>query len=236
VLRGPCGFEGPRTTSIYDGTQKVNRVETWKNGVLQEQSAGTSDYANRSNVKYAEGKRQGVERVLDEQGQLAATISWNRGVKDGKEVAYAEGGTKVIKEIVWRVGVIAQVTEFYLNGNPKRKELHDAPERMLVEEYWDTGKTKRQGAYASCSRYGSQHWCEQGQHRSFFESGASAAEETYKQGQLHGARKSWWENGTLQAEEAYTDGRCTKRKRWDQQGKLEADEEYEADGSRKLKR
>lgn len=234
VLRGPCGFEGPRTTSIYDGTEKLNRVETWKNGVLQEQRAGTSDYAERSNVKYAEGKRQGIERVLDEQGKLAATISWNRGVKDGKEIAYAEGGTKVIKETVWRAGVITQVTEFYLNGNPKRKELHDKPEHMQVEEYWDTGKIKRQGAYAACSRYG--RWCEEGLHRSFFESGASSEEETYKQGQLHGARKSWWENGTLQAEESYAEGRCMKRKRWDQKGKLETDEEYEADGSRKLKR
>lgn len=236
VLRGLCGFDGARTSSIFDGTQKLNRVETWKNGVLQEQSAGTSAYAERSSVKFVEGKRDGIERVLDEQGKLAATITWNRGLKDGKEAEYAEGGTKVVKEIVWRAGEVKQLTEFFLNGNPKRQELHDKPDHKQVREYWDTGKTRRQGDYVACSRYGGRGWCEEGMHRTFFEGGEPASEETYKQGKLEGQRKSWWQNGRPEAEEAYVDGRRSKSKRWDQDGKLIADEEYEADGSRKLKR
>ncbi len=235
LLRGPCGFEGQRATTVYDGTEKVDRIETWRNGVLLEQGAGTSEYSERSNVKFVEGKKHGLERVLDDKGKLSATISWNRGVKDGKESEYAEGGTKTVKEIVWKAGEVAQLTEFYLNGKPKLKEVHDKPEHKQVEGYWDTGKLRQQGGHVLCSRYGVRDWCADGEHRSFYEDGKPSTVETYAQGQEHGPQKSWWPNGKLQAEELYIEGKRAKSKRWDAQGKLSADEEYEADGSRKLK-
>lgn len=236
LLREPCGFAGARTTPVYDGTGQVNRVETWKSGVLESESAGESQYADRSNVQYADGKKHGVERVLDEQGKLAATITWNRGVKEGKESEYAEGGSKLVKELIWRAGELAQTNELYLNGNPKQKELFDKPDHKEVISYWDTGKVRRQGGFGKCSDGGYRYWCEEGLFRSFFEDGRPAGEENYKNGQQHGTSKSWWPNGKLQADEKYNEGRCTERKQWDRDGKLTIDEAYEADGSRKLKR
>jgi hypothetical protein len=63
-VRKPCGFDGPATTSIYDGTGKVSRVLTFKDGALQKEGAGTSDSVARSEVSFKDGKKQGDERVL----------------------------------------------------------------------------------------------------------------------------------------------------------------------------
>jgi hypothetical protein len=95
-------------------------VDTWQDGVIQKQGAGSSDYASRSEVAFKDGKKQGEERLLGKDGKLAATITWDRGVKEGKEISFAEGGKKVVKEIVWKAGEMTQVTELYLNGNPSR--------------------------------------------------------------------------------------------------------------------
>ena len=139
-LRKICGFDGAVTTSIYDGTGKVARVDTWKDGVIQKQGAGTSDYASRSEVAFKDGKKQGEERVLGKDGKLAAIINWDRGVKEGKEIVFAEGGKKVVKEIVWKAGEMTQVTELYLNGNPSLKETYADPKKKQVQAFWDTGK------------------------------------------------------------------------------------------------
>ena len=117
-----AGASAGVTTSVHDGTGKVARVDTWKDGVIQKQGAGSSDYASRSEVAFKDGKKQGPERVLGKDGKVAAIINWDRGVKEGKEITFAEGGKKVVKEIVWKAGEMTQVTELYLNGNPSLKE------------------------------------------------------------------------------------------------------------------
>ena len=239
-LRKICGFDGAVTTSIYDGTGKVSRVDTWKDGVIQKQGAGSSDYASRSEVAFKDGKKQGPERVLGKDGKLAALINWNRGVKEGKEISFADDGKKVVKEIVWKAGEMTQVTELYLNGNPSLKETYANPKKKQVQAFWDTGKVSEEGAFLVCEStsygYRSRDWCEDGVHRSYFESGAREAEVTFRLGKRQGPSQSWWENGKPESVEAYADDKLTRAKRWDKDGKLLSDDEFEADGSRKLKR
>jgi antitoxin component YwqK of YwqJK toxin-antitoxin module len=235
-LRKPCGFDGAATTSIYDGTGKVSRIDTWKDGVLQKQGAGTSDYAARSEVGFKDGKKDGEERVLAKDGRLASTITWSRGVKDGKERVYADDGKRIVKETVWQAGESKQVTELYLNGNRKLEEVYEGPKRKLVKEFWDTGKVSSEGAFVICDAHRYRPWCEDGVHRSYYENGAHKSEVSYRLGKRHGPSQSWWEDGKQETVAEYADDKVTRAKNWDKDGKLVSDDEFEADGSRKIKR
>jgi antitoxin component YwqK of YwqJK toxin-antitoxin module len=238
-LRRPCGLDGAVTTSIYDGTGKVARVDTWKDGVIQKQGAGTSDYGSRSEVAFKDGKKHGEERVLAKDGKvgrLTAIVTWNLGVKDGKEVEFADDGKRIVKETIWQAGVVKEVTELYLNGTPKLKEIHESPKRKLVKEFWDTGKVSHEGAMVACDGRSWRPWCEDGVHRSYFESGTRRSEVSYRMGKRHGPSLGWWENGRPETVAAYADDKMTEAKAWDRDGKLVVDDQYEADGSRKLRR
>ena len=50
--------------SIYDGTGKVNRVQTWRDGVIQKEDPGASDWGSGSEVSFKDGKKHGEERIL----------------------------------------------------------------------------------------------------------------------------------------------------------------------------
>jgi antitoxin component YwqK of YwqJK toxin-antitoxin module len=156
-------------------------------------------------------------------GRLAAIITWNRGVKDGKELDFAEDGKK-------------EVTELYLNGNPKLKEIHESPKRKLVKEFWDTGKVSREGAMVACGARLYRAWCEDGVHRSYFENGARRSEVTYRMGKRDEPSLGGWDNGRRETVAAYAHDKVTEAKSWDRDGKLVADDRFEAEGSRKLRR
>jgi antitoxin component YwqK of YwqJK toxin-antitoxin module len=235
-LRSWCGFDGKKTVQIYDGTGKVSRVVTWRDGVLQEQRGGVSDYASGSNVSFKDGKKHGEERIVDKTGKLLKTIEWNRGVQDGKEREYADDGKKVIRESRWRADVLQEVTELFLNGNPKSRETFETPDRKLMKRFWDTGKLREEGVWVSCNNgWGGRDWCPDGTFKSYFENGTPAAEESYDHGKRRGTAKTWWPDGKPQSVEEYVDDRRSKAKHWDKDGKLVLDEQYEADGSRKLR-
>jgi len=238
-VRKPCGFDGPATTQIYDGTGKVSRVLTFKDGVLQKEGAGTSAYAARSEVAFKDGKKQGEERVLRADGKVASTIAWDKGVKEGKEITYADDGKKIVKEIVWKAGEMLQLHEWYLNGNLKLEESYRGSKKKRVKEYWDSGKAELEGDLVLCETndwgFVFRDWCEEGVQKSYFENGAPESEASYHLGKQQGPSKTWWENGKPASVEEWADGRPTKAKRWDKDGKLIADDEFEADGSRKIK-
>jgi antitoxin component YwqK of YwqJK toxin-antitoxin module len=239
-LRKWCGFEGgATTTSIYDGTGKVSRVDTWKDGVLEKQGAGDSRYAQRSEVAFKDGQKQGPERVRRQDGTLASSIIWDRGVKDGQELSYADDGKKIVEEILWKAGAMKQLTDFYLNGNPQLKESYDSPTRKHAQGFWDTGKISQEGELAICDTdvygYHYRDWCAEGVHRAYFEDGKPAEETSFRRGQRQGTSKTWWENGRPASVEEYRDDTLTKAKCWDKDGKLLSDDEFEADGSRRIR-
>lgn len=70
VMRTPCGFPAAQTTSIYDGTGKVARIETYKDGLIQKLAPGDSDYARRVEVSFIDGKKHGEERQFSKDGKL----------------------------------------------------------------------------------------------------------------------------------------------------------------------
>lgn len=235
-LKKLCGFQGAVTTSIYDGTGKVSRIVTYKDGVIAKEAAGDSAYARGSEVAYKDGKKHGTERLMGRNGKLASIITWSDGVQDGKEQRYSEDGQKVVEESLWKKGELTQRTELFLNGNPKLRETFDGKDKLARTRYWDTGKVAEEGRYLRSSRgYGS-GWAEEGVHKRYYESGKPESETSFVAGKRDGAHKSWWESGLPREEESWKAGTKTKAKAWDKDGKLVLDEEYEADGSRKLKR
>jgi antitoxin component YwqK of YwqJK toxin-antitoxin module len=238
TLRRWCGFEGSVTHSISDGTGKVARIVTYKDGVLQKQAAGTSEYGSGSNVAYRDGKKHGEERVVDKNGKLRELITWNRGVKDGKERHYSDDGKKVVEEIVWQAGQMKQRTELFLNGNPKLREVWESPTKKRTTEFWDTGKTRTEVSLLSCERrrYRAHDWCEEGVGKTYYEDGTLESETSWQKGERHGTHRAFWPNGKPQEVEEYKEGKLQKARRWDRDGQQTVDEEYEADGSRKLTR
>lgn len=62
--------------------------------------------------------------------------------------------------------------------------------------------------------YRNRDWCEDGVHRSYFESGAREAEVTFQLGKRQGASQTWWANGKPESVEAYADDKLTRAKRW----------------------
>jgi len=229
-----CGFDGEATHAIYDGTGKVSRVVTFKDGEIRHEGPGASDFARGSDVSYKNGKKHGEERIFDKTGKLRGSIMWENGIKDGKELKYADDGKRVITETVWTNGETRQVTEFYLNGNPKLREVLTPEKTKETRRFWDTGKVSAEGTLTPCKNSYSR-WCEDGVHKTYYETGAPESETAWKNGQRHGAASRWWENGRPAERAEYADDKCTMRKSWDKDGKLIRDEEYEADGSRKLK-
>jgi antitoxin component YwqK of YwqJK toxin-antitoxin module len=222
------------THSIYDGRGEVRKVVTYKNGELQHEDRGTGKHGSDSAVSYDKGKKHGEERVYSKKGKLSQTINWNLGVKDGKELKYAEDGKRIVSETVWAAGEMQQVTEFYLNGNTKSL-ITVGPEKKEVKIFWDTGKLKDEGNMLRC-KTGYSKWCKDGIEKEYYESGSMKSETNWKADKQDGTTKNWWENGRLSKVEEYDAGLLTSRKTWDKEGKLTADEQYESDGSRKLKR
>ena len=235
TLRVVCGFGAPRTTRIYDGTNKVSRIETWHNGELVERKAGDSDYADRSEVAFKAGKKHGRERLTRADGTAESDIEWSHGVKEGREIHYDETGKKKVTEIVWKAGDRQSTTEFYLNGQRRSYRQVDG-DRGVDQSFWDDGKLQSDAKLVACDRGVYQPirgYCEQGVKSSFYEDGTKAEETQYSKGKRHGESRTFRPDGKPLAVEHYADDVLQKAKRWDESGKLVVDEEYEADGSRK---
>lgn len=232
-MRRYCGFGDEATVQVYDHSGKVQKVVTYRNGVIQKEAAGDSTLSRQSNVAYQDGRKHGEERIVATSGKLQETIQWDRGALLSSK-RYADDGVKVVLETSWKDGELRQKTERYLNGNPKRVETFDG-NTARTQTFWDTGGPSSDVPAVRCGQMGNQ-WCENGVAKGWFENGTPKAEIAYRAGKRHGTTKCWYDSGKPMCVEEYADGKVVKSKRWDKDGNQTADDEYEADGSRKLKR
>ncbi len=234
VLNEWCGFKGDRVVKVYDGTNKVSAVRTFRDGRLTREEPGDSTYASRRSVTFdADGKKQGEERVLRADGTLDSVTRWKAGEQDGVEELYSKDGAKVVTRATWKAGTRVDRTEYFLNGNKKLSEAFDG-DVMTRTTWFDLGAKESEARFKRCQRYSG--WCEDGATRRWFENGKPAEESAWRMGQQHGVTKRWFANGTQESEERWDDGNRRARKQWDDKGALVADDEFEEDGSRKVKR
>lgn len=234
VVNDWCGFKGERVVKVYDGTDKVSAVRTFRDGRLAREEPGDSAYASRRAVSYdRDGRKQGEERVTREDGTLERVVRWKAGVQDGAEELFAKDGAKVVERVVWKDGARKERTELFLNGNPKLRETFDGELQTRVT-WFDVGPKESESQLKRCQRY--RGWCEDGVTRRWFENGGLAEESRWVLGQQDGVSKRWFSNGQQESEERWDKGLRRARRQWDDKGALVADDEFEEDGSRKLKR
>ena len=211
-------------------------MDTWKDGVIQKQGAGTSDYASRSEVAFKDGKKHGEERVLAKDGRLTSIITWSRGVKDGKELEFADDGKRIVKQTLWQAGVMKELTELYLNGNPKLKEIYEGPKRKLMKEFWDTGKVSREGAMVFVRRALLPLLVRGRRAPVLFRKRRAPVGDQLSHGQAPGTEPE------LVGKRQARDRRRVRRRQDDpgqgvgQRRQAGSDDQFEADGSRKIKR
>jgi antitoxin component YwqK of YwqJK toxin-antitoxin module len=231
VLEPWCGFGGEKTVEVYDGTNKVSAVRTFRDGLLVREAPGDSHYAARSAVAYEGGKKTGVERLTREDGTLERTVTWKAGEQEGPEEAYSKDGKKVVSRTEWKAGEQVGHDEFFLNGHVKSREGIDG-QVELRSTFFDLGQAETEERFVRCGR----NWCEDGVHKRFFENGKPAEETHWSKGKQQGEAKQWFDTGAKEREETWVDGLLTKRRAWDAKGAMIADDEFEEDGSRKDKR
>lgn len=234
VVDAWCGFKGDRVVSIYDGTEKVSAIRTFRNGVVVREQPGDSHYAARRDVAFdANGKKQGEERITREDGTLARIARWKSGEQEGAEEVFAKDGQRVVERTLWKGGAPIDHTEFFLNGNPKQREANDGDRQSRIT-WFDLGAKQSEAQFARCSN--GRGWCEDGTSRRWFENGKLAEESRWTLGVQDGVTKRWFPSGTQQLEERWDKGLRRARREWDEKGTLLADDEFEDDGSRKLRR
>ncbi|HPL97123.1 MAG: hypothetical protein WAP08_02350 [Smithellaceae bacterium] len=231
-LRKWCGFAGVVEHSIYD-TTGLNRILTFKDGVIQREQPGNSRRASGSSVSFRGGKKHGEELITGNDGKLRASITWEEGEKNGRELIYADDGKLITVEKLWKDGRLMMVTEFYRNGNPKQRETFDEKQKR-VEQFWDTGKVFTEGAMVLCRYAGYGNWCKEGVHKTYYKNGTVESVTIWKNGKLDGTANRMWENGRTAEAATYTDGKLVARKLWNTDGVIMLDEEYEEDGSVRL--
>lgn len=236
VLAAWCGFGGEKTVQVYDGTGKVNAVRTFRDGRLVREAPGDSPYSTRVAVSFVEGKKDGEERVLREDGTLERTVQWSAGVQNGLEQTYAKDGKKVVQRTTWQAGASVESVENFLNGNPKRREQYEGDKAMQRTTWFDLGQKESEVHLLRCRQAWREGWCEDGLEQRWFENGRLAAQAHWKLGQRDGEGKSWFPDGGQRTEERWLNGSITRRREWDEKGALVADAEFEEDGSRKVKR
>jgi antitoxin component YwqK of YwqJK toxin-antitoxin module len=228
-----CGFGKERRVELVDGTRKVSRIVTHRDGQLVKEEPGDSAYAARRFATFVDGKLDGEERSTRKDGTLARSVTWKLGVRDGPEQEYSDDGKKVVLRVDWKADEKLTSTAFFLNGNRKEQWSRDG-DRAAKRTWYDLGQLEAETAYVRCSSSRGE-WCESGVEKSWFENGKLASETAWQDGRRNGDSRTWFDDGSKRTEETWGDGRRTRLREWDQHGKQLRDDEFEADGSRKVK-
>jgi antitoxin component YwqK of YwqJK toxin-antitoxin module len=164
-------------------TGKVN--EFYETGQLKEE------------VTFKEGKRDGIWKLWDENGNLMAEGIY----KDGKDL------NTVFKS-------------WYENGQlSKQATLKDGKAEGNFKEWYKNGQLKQEGTFKNDKQVGLS--------KEYYEKGQLKIEKTWKDGELDGLSKEWYENGHLKYEFPYKDGKLDGlRKEWYENGQLRSETDY----------
>jgi antitoxin component YwqK of YwqJK toxin-antitoxin module len=225
VLRTWCGFDGEKTTQVFDGSV-LSRTVTHRDGVLTKLVAASS----------AQGDRR-LEVARRDDGTLVLTRTRKREVKWGLQTEFAEDGTTVIEELDYRDDELLRSTRYFGNGDTFFEELRVGPRQYRRTEYFERGGISGTGLWGPCESVLSHRgfWCQTGVHTFFFERGQKHHELTYSQGRVQTAKR-WYENGVLDSIEVYERGQLISNTLFFTDGGYAAGDAFEADGGRALKR
>jgi len=215
-----CGFGGSASTvSTYSSSGKLRGTQTLLAGVVQKQAVLMDNGKPQEEMERQGNQR--TERFFGEDGGKRREKVWNEAEKPAvllRDSEYHASGS-LVRERLYGVSELGgrkrnrllSEARFFLNGQPQSKERYslDGETELVDRQHFnDKGTLVAEGRYALDGRYGQERGL--------------------------GVHKSYYENGKLAQEETYDGKGNVKRLRsWDENGKQTADDELFEDGSRK---
>jgi len=106
-------------------------------------------------------------------------------------------------------------TEWYENGQKKKKETYKDGEEVGKWTYWYENGQKMKG-----ETYRYRDGEEVGKWTQWYENGQKMYEVNYKDGWKDGLYTSWYKNGQKLKEETYKDGKLISHKEWNEDGSV----------------
>ena len=215
-----CGFGGSASTvSTYSSGGKLRGTQTLLAGVVQKQAVLMDNGKPQEEMERQGSQR--TERFFAEDGSKRREKVWNEAEKPAllvRESEYHASGS-LVRERLYGVSEVSgrkrnrllSEARFFLNGQPQSKERYslDGDTELVDRQHFnDKGTLVAEGRYALDGRYGQERGL--------------------------GVHKSYFDNGKLAQEETFDDKGHVKRLRsWDESGKQTADDVLFEDGSRK---
>jgi antitoxin component YwqK of YwqJK toxin-antitoxin module len=206
-----CGFgSSPAQVEMFNDAGVLQMRARYANGQRQKLE---ELYPNGQVGRVEETKDgQRFERRFAEDGVLRRELQWQLDGKSSNKTLEREFSEKgsLVREQKWADRRAVSDASFYLNGQPKNRQLYSRDGNTeLVEEtaYYDNGKPSSTGRYSQADRY---NRIPVGTHQSFSQQGKLVGESIYD-----------------------TRGRISREREWDEAGKLVHDDEVFEDGSRK---
>lgn len=181
---------------IFDKKGHLDRIETYKNGVLQEDSAAEildvkkelgQDGKIKSIGSYANGKKQGIFREYNSDGEIIASSVYKNDVKVGEGVITGSG--KYIGS--WKI--------YYPTGELRAEgEYEEGKKNGKWKYYFITGELEQKGNYKNNLPSGEWVW--------YFKNREIKRQEYYRKGREDGESIEYDEQNRIVNSGNYVDG------------------------------
>lgn len=174
------------TYTLYDKGKLVNGKvnEYFEDGTLKEE------------VNYKDGKKHGVQKTFNRDGELRKTVSFNNGYLHGRsESYYSDGSLRVVAN--YKNDLKHGLFEwFFENGELESfKNYKDGFDHGEINRFYESGQLK----FIGYNKNGKEH----GEQISYFENGQEKYIKNYRDGLDHGLFKTWDEQGNFLYEYCY---------------------------------
>lgn len=149
---------------------------------------------------YVDGLRHGSWKAYWENGQLKQDYSWERGLKHGPELDWAEDGTQVCDGVNTRHVRTGTWTWWYPSGAYKHAYTYDAEGKKHGEYKWDLedGSPRARGRFWHDKHDGNWEWRHEPNHERVIRG--------YRRGVYHGEDAAWYPGGQLAYRRHYVRG------------------------------
>ena len=181
---------------IYDRKGQFARIETYKNGIIQEEYTNQvldvqkkidKDGKIKSIESFSNGKKQGIFKEYGTKGEIISSVVYENDIKVGEGIITGSGKYKGKWKIYYTTGELKAEGE-YLNGYKDGKWKY----------YFLTGELEQEGIYKKNLVSGEWIW--------YFKNGSVKRQEYYRKGREDGRSIEYSEEGGIINNGNYVDG------------------------------
>ena len=163
---------------------------------------------------HKDGKKNGIEKHWDQNGQLFAETPWVDDKKHGIEKFYDENG-QLEEEVSYANDIQNGIQRFYYESGQVAYEItyKDGKRNGTEKEYDENGRLEHETPWVDDEKHGTEKW--------YDESGRLKRERPYVDGEINGIEKFYYENGQLRSETPWIDDERYGTEKWyDESGQL----------------